>query len=71
LLVLSQIYNIFHHNCRKKGKKGSKKIESAGKLAVANSKVWEAKLEVAESSKQEYRKNYTSEDELTYLKSQL
>lgn len=42
---------------RKKGKKGSKKPENIGKLAAASSKVWEAKLEIAESAKTEYREH--------------
>lgn len=43
--------------CRKKGKgkKGGKKSESIAKIAAANSKVWEARLDIAEKSKQEYR----------------
>ncbi|XP_078313515.1 basal body-orientation factor 1-like isoform X3 [Crassostrea virginica] len=41
----------------KKGKKGSKKNESVAKIAAANSKVWEARLEIAETSKQEYREH--------------
>lgn len=45
---------------RKKGKKGSKKNESIAKIAAANSKVWETRLEIAETSKQEYR--YISPD---------
>ena len=41
---------------RKKGKKGgAKKTESVAKLAIANSKTWEAKLDIAELAKQEYR----------------
>nr|XP_034325029.1 basal body-orientation factor 1 isoform X5 [Crassostrea gigas] len=41
----------------KKGKKGSKKNESIAKIAAANSKVWETRLEIAETSKQEYREH--------------
>lgn len=41
----------------KKGKKGSKKQESVAKLAVANSKVWEAKLDIAETARAEYREH--------------
>ncbi|KAL5008353.1 hypothetical protein ScPMuIL_013934 [Solemya velum] len=46
----------------KKGKKGGKKSSKKGgdskvAIAAANSKVWEAKLEVAERAKQEYREN--------------
>ncbi|KAK3093033.1 hypothetical protein FSP39_010308 [Pinctada imbricata] len=41
----------------KKGKKGGKKNESIAKIAVANSKVWETRLEIAETSKQEYREH--------------
>ncbi|CAC5418876.1 Basal body-orientation factor 1 [Mytilus coruscus] len=41
----------------KKGKKGAKKQESVAKLAVANSKVWEAKLDIAETAKSEYREH--------------
>ena len=41
---------------KKGGKKGSgKKAESIVKIAAANSKVWEARLDIAEQSKQEYR----------------
>ncbi|XP_046551162.1 LOW QUALITY PROTEIN: basal body-orientation factor 1-like [Haliotis rubra] len=44
----------------KKGKKGSKKTkknESVVAIAAANSRVWEARLDVAEKSKQEFRDN--------------
>ncbi|KAK6165338.1 hypothetical protein SNE40_022284 [Patella caerulea] len=44
----------------KKGKKGgkkSKKQESVMAIAAANSKVWEARLEIAEASRNEYRVN--------------
>ncbi|VDI11830.1 Hypothetical predicted protein, partial [Mytilus galloprovincialis] len=42
---------------KKGGKKGAKKQESVAKLAVANSKVWEAKLDIAETAKGEYREH--------------
>jgi len=44
-------------SCRKKGKgaKAGKKSESIVKTAAANSKVWEARLDIAEKTKQEYR----------------
>jgi hypothetical protein len=48
------IYIYFFFN-RKKGKKGAKKAESVTKIAAANSRVWEAKLEIAETAKSEYR----------------
>ncbi|XP_005096741.1 basal body-orientation factor 1 isoform X2 [Aplysia californica] len=44
----------------KKGKKGGKKggkKESVVALATANAKVWEAKLDIAEKSKQDFREN--------------
>ncbi|KAK0046843.1 basal body-orientation factor 1-like isoform X2 [Biomphalaria pfeifferi] len=43
----------------KKGKKGQRKEkkESIAALAAANSKVWETRLDIAEQSKEEYRKN--------------
>lgn len=41
----------------KKGKKGAKKAESVTKIAAANSRVWEAKLEIAETAKSEYREH--------------
>ncbi|KAL4237666.1 hypothetical protein ACF0H5_002380 [Mactra antiquata] len=41
----------------KKGGKSGKKAESIVKIAAANSKVWEARLNIAENSKQEYREN--------------
>lgn len=44
----------------KKGAKSGKKAESIVKIAAANSKVWEARLEIAEKAKQEYRENAKS-----------
>ncbi|XP_045186628.2 basal body-orientation factor 1-like [Mercenaria mercenaria] len=41
----------------KKGAKSGKKQESVAKIAAANSKVWEARLDIAEKSKQEFRDN--------------
>ena len=39
----------------KKGDKKAKKQESIVKIAAANSKVWEARLDIAETQKKEYR----------------
>lgn len=43
----------------KKGKKGDKKakVESTGALAVANAKLWEARLQLTEQSRTEYKES--------------
>ena len=47
-----------YSNCRK-GKKGDKKVkkqqESIVKIAAANAKVWETRLEISDNQKKEYR----------------
>ena len=40
---------------KKGGKKAAKKAESVTKMAAANAKLWEARLEMTERSRMEYR----------------
>ena len=53
--LFSADFSVLYRKKGGKGAKSGKKAESIVKIAAANSKVWEARLDIAEQSKQEYR----------------